>query len=66
MNGLWYEIFSLIYLGIFWGYIITWSLRFILWILRGCTNNIKPKNKKISNKEPITDGYVAKSGRVYK
>jgi len=66
MNGLWYEIFEIVYLGIFWGYIITWSLRFILWVLRGCTNNVKPINKKSISKKPITDGYIAKSGRIYK
>ena len=66
MNGLWYEIFEIVYLGIFWGYIITWSLRFILWILRGCTNNVKPISKKPISKKPITDGYVAESGRIYK
>jgi len=60
-----YEMFEIIYLVIFWGFIITWSLRFILWILRGCTNNVKPVNKKIK-KKIITDGYVSKSGRIYK
>lgn len=61
-----YNIFESIYLFIFWGLIIVWSIRFIGWILRGCTNNVKPINKKPINKKPITDGYVSKSGRIYK
>ena len=61
-----YKFFEILYLGIFWGYIIVWILHFILWVLRGCTNNIKPINKKPVNKKPITDGYVSKSGRIYK
>jgi len=60
-----YEIFEVMYLIIFWGFIISWSLRFILWILRGCTNNVKPTKKK-TKKKITTDDYVSKSGRIYK
>ena len=66
-----YKLFQDLYLITFWGFIIVWSLSFICWVLTGLfkklstlsnTNNIK----KPTNKKSIIDGYVAKSGRVYK
>ena len=46
-----YNIFEPIWLFIFYGLIITWSLRFILWVLRGCTNNVYKVNSSKEEKE---------------
>ena len=66
MNGIVWDMFSLLMLIIYCGYLIVWSIYFIKWVMRGCTNNVKPINKKPINKKLITDGYVSKSGRIYK
>ena len=43
MNGIVWDMFSLLMLIIYCGYLIVWSIYFIKWVMRGCTNNVYTK-----------------------